>query len=264
MPYAEYPICSELKPFVKVIWSMENDPGEPADFSMRILPDSCVEMVIHYRVPFLTTFKDCSSKQQPKSFVVSQMKRFIEIAPAGEYGFISIRFTAKGAYHFFGLPMKEVADRVVGLENVWGNLARDIEARIADAPAGNKRSDIIQHYLLLQLSKNGHTDRAVDYSLDELYNSGGQISIEQLAFKTGLSNRQLVRRFDQKVGMSPKEFSRIIRFIHATNRLRNKTESIYDISFSCGYFDHAHFFHEFKEFSGLTPGQFQEKRDVFL
>jgi AraC-like DNA-binding protein len=263
MAYQEYYIIEPLRPYVKVVWSMESGPEEPKEFSMRILPDSCVEMVVHYNIPLATTFSDGLSKLQPKSFVISQMKSFIEIAPSGNYGFISIRFNAKGAYHFFGLPMKELAGLVVDLEDVWGHLAKEIQARIAETSTGEVRSAIIQSHLALQLSKNEMADKAVDFTLDEICHSKGRLSMNQLANKTGLSNRQLLRRFDQKVGMSPKEFSRIIRFIHATRLLKTPV-SIYDIAFSCGYYDHAHFFHEFREFSGLNPGQFKERSDVFL
>ncbi|MGH9769443.1 MAG: AraC family transcriptional regulator, partial [Blastocatellia bacterium] len=29
-----------------------------------------------------------------------------------------------------------------------------------------------------------------------------------------------------------------------------------ELALACGYFDQAHFIHEFKEFSSLTPGQY--------
>lgn len=264
MAYVEYPIVNQLRPFVKVIWSMESDPGEAPEFSMRILPDSCVEMVIHYFEPLETTFSNGECKVQPKSFVVAQMKSFIELAPTGRYGFMSIRFSAQGAYHFFGIPMKAIVNDVVHLDDAWTSHSRDIRERVQDATTGAERASIIQQFLLLQLRKNGEFDKAIDYSINELYLSKGQLSIGELASKTGLSNRQLIRRFDQKVGMSPKEFSTIIRFINAAHLLRDKTKSIYDISFLCGYYDHAHFFHDFKRFSGLNPGQFQERSNVFL
>ncbi len=264
MAYAEYPIAPELRPFVKVIWSMENDPGEIPQFSMRILPDTCVEMVIHYSQPLSTTFSTSKKEIQPTSFVVAQMKSFIELEPTGPYGFMSIRFTAQGAYHFFGIPMKEIANDFVDLNNVWKSFADNLTDQVQLGLNGSQRSNIIQQALSLQLRKNGQFDKAVDYSVDQLYLSNGQLTIEELADKTGLSARQLVRRFDQKIGMSPKEFATIVRFIHATNLLREGKQSIYDIAYSCGYYDHAHFFHDFKRFSGLNPGQFQERSDVFL
>jgi AraC-like DNA-binding protein len=264
MAYAEYPIVPELRPFVKVIWSMENDPGEDPQFSMRILPDSCVEMVIHYSRPLETTFSNGARAVQPVSFLVAQMKTFIDLAPTGPFGFMSIRFSAQGAYHFFGIPMKEIVNGVVGLNEIWKSLADELTDRVQSAANGADRSSLVQSHLLLQLRRNGGFDKVVDFSLNEIYQSNGQRSIEQLAAKTGLSNRQLIRRFDQKVGMSPKEFATIIRFIHATRLLKDESKSLYDISYLCGYYDHAHFFHDFKKFSGLNPGQFQERSNVFL
>lgn len=264
MAYAEYPIVPELRPFIKVIWSMENDPREVPQLTMRILPDTCVEMVIHYSRPLSTTFSNGTKVVQPLNFVVAQMKSFIEIAPTGAFGFMSVRFSAQGAYHFFGIPMKEIVNGVVDLNGLWKSLADEMTDGVLSATNGTDRSKVIQKYLLLQLRKNGQFDKAVDYSLSELYRLNGQLSIEQLAAKTGLSNRQLIRRFDQKVGMSPKEFSTIIRFIYATRLLKDETKSLYDISYLCGYYDHAHFFHDFKKFSGLNPGQYQERSDVFL
>ncbi|HZY78402.1 MAG TPA: helix-turn-helix domain-containing protein [Cyclobacteriaceae bacterium] len=264
MAYVEYPISTELQPFVKVIWSMESEPDETPDFSMRILPDSCVEMVVHYRQPLITTHADGNRQLQPHSFVVAQMKNFIELAPSGRYGFMSIRFSAFGAYHFFQQPMKEIVNHVVDLNHVWKTIAGDMIDKVAIARTGFERSSIIQDYLRLQLSRNSGYDKVVDYSLRELYSSGGKIGMGQLASKTGLSNRQLVRRFDQKVGMSPKEFSNILRFINATRLLRESNKSIYDVAYLSGYYDHAHFFHDFKRFSGLNPGQFQNRPNVFL
>lgn len=264
MRYAEYPILPQLLPFVKVIWSMESEPGETPEFSMRILPDSCVEMVVHYKQPLATTCANARRDLQPTSFVVAQMKSFIDLSPTGHYGFMSIRFSARGAYHFFRQPMKEIVNDVVDLNNIWKMIAKDIEERVGTAKTGQERSSIIQHYLIQLLNQNGEYDQVIDFSINELVLAKGQISIEQLAAKTGLSNRQLIRRFDRKVGMSPKEFSSILRFINATHLLRAKENSIYDVAFSCGFYDHAHFFHDFKRFSGLNPGQFQERSDVFL
>lgn len=263
MAYAEYQIVPDLKPYVKVIWSMEDDPGEVPEFTMRILPDTCVELVIHYRRPLTTTFSDGELQIQPASFVVAQMKSFIELAPTGSFGFMSIRFTAKGAYHFFGIPMKEIVNGVVDLGDVWKCFASEITDRVQNAGTGPGRSEIIQNFLLLQLRKNSEVDKAVDFALDELHSSKGQVSIEQLGIRAGLSSRQLIRRFDQKVGMSPKEFATIERFIHATQLLRDGSRSIYDIAFLCGYYDHAHFFHDFKKFSGLNPGEYRQRSDVF-
>ena len=76
--WREHPVPLALAPFVKCIWSQESD-GPILDASReRILPDSCVELVIHFQDPFRTHFADGTNALQPHSFVVGQMKRFLE------------------------------------------------------------------------------------------------------------------------------------------------------------------------------------------
>ena len=257
MQYQEYYIEPLLRPFVKVIWSMENDTALFDAVPMRILPDTCVELVVHFADPYKTTYSNNTCMIQQQSMIVAQMKNFIEIQPNGKTGFIAVRFSAWGAYHFFGIPMKEVANGETGLQDVWKDLATEIEERIFSEQTNNHRIKIIQQYLFAQLSKNGRFDNAIDFCLTEISSAKGCISIEDLAYKTGISNRQLIRRFDNCIGLSPKEFSRITKFIHSLNYLKqfpekNFTETGYD----CGYYDQAHFIRDFKEYSGLTPTEY--------
>lgn len=262
MVYQEYPIAEPLKPFVKVIWSMESE--ECWAPPMRILPDSCVELVIHFNQPYKTTYSNNTSEIQPQSFVVAQMKNFIEIEPNGKIGMISIRFSAQGAYHFFGMPMKEIANGIVDLKLIWNNLAKEIEERIVESTNTEQRIQKIQHYLLAQLHKNGKADLTVDYCLNLIYSSKGQIRVEDLSFKTGISNRQLVRKFNMSIGLSPKEFTRIIKFIGSLDYIKsNRETNLAEAANHCGYYDQAHFIHDFKEYAGLTPTQFLTLENVF-
>jgi AraC-like DNA-binding protein len=257
MQYQEHYIEPSLRPFIKVIWSMENDTVTFGGTPMRILPDTCVELVIHYSDPFLTTFSNDTTSIQGHSFIVAQMKNFMEIQPNGKVGLIAVRFTAWGAYHFFGIPMKEVANGETALQFVWNTLAGEIEDRIASASANNQRIQIIQQYLLFQLAKNGKFDHAVDFCLNEISLAKGQLTIEELSYKTGISNRQLVRRFNNCIGLSPKEFARITKFLHSLDYLRQfPQKSLTEVGYECGYYDQAHFIRDFKEYSGLTPGEY--------
>ena len=231
---------------------------------MRILPDSCVELVIHFNKPYKTTFSDNKTEIQPQSFVVAQMKSFIEIEPNGKIGMMSVRFSAQGAYHFFGMPMKEIANGIVDLKLIWNNLAKEIEDRIVTCSNSDHRNQIIQNYLLIQLAKNGKADVTLDKSLALIYSTQGQIRADKIASEIGMSNRQLVRKFGNSIGLSPKEFTRIIKFIGSLNYLKTKRDSnLAEAAHSCGYYDQAHFIHDFKEYAGLTPSQFLTLDNVF-
>ena len=55
--------------------------------------------------------------------------------------------------------------------------------------------------------------------------------------------------------MSPKEFGRISRFLHALQLLTaGNHRSLTGVALDCGFFDQAHFNHEFRELAGMSPG----------
>src|SRR5437899_1517127 len=67
-----------------------------------------------------------------------------------------------------------------------------------------------KNYCSHACAKNGRYDRMVDRCLQLIETGCGQSSIAELASEIGASSRQLTRRFQNAVGMSPKEFSRYI------------------------------------------------------
>jgi AraC-like DNA-binding protein len=117
---------------------------------------------------------------------------------------------------------------------------------------------------VLQLARNGKVDVTLDRSLTLIYSTRGQIRIDEIAAKLGLSNRQLVRKFNNSIGLSPKEFTRVIKFIGSLNYLKvNPKRNLAEAAYTCGYYDQAHFIRDFKEYAGLTPSQFLALDNVF-
>lgn len=253
----EYPLHASLTPFVKCIWSQESDQAIFSTGRERILPDSCVELVFHFHDPFLTLFPDGSTALQPQAFVVGQMKRFLEIEPAGRMGIIAVRFLARGAYLFFQRPLNEVAAGIVDLEDIWKQRAHELTERIALANGMTERVRIIEEALLGLLAQNGRNDRTVDRCLQLIEAERGQINVAKLAANLGVSNRQLTRRFRQAVGLGPKEYARVSRFLHVIHCLSEREpRTLTETAIACGYFDQAHFNHEFREMAGMAPGEF--------
>jgi hypothetical protein len=56
--FREYQVHPSLAPYIKCIWSQESDHAIFDAGRERILPDSCVELVFHFRDPFRSHFAD--------------------------------------------------------------------------------------------------------------------------------------------------------------------------------------------------------------
>jgi AraC-like DNA-binding protein len=263
MRIRDYPVHPDLAPFVKCVWSLESDAPIRDAPRERILPDSCVELVFHFADPFRSHFVNGESAVQPRSFVVGQMRRFLEIEPEGRAGFVAVRFHARGAYLFFHRPLSEVAAGVVDAEDLWRDRAREWTERVALARDMAARVRLIEGALLALLGENGRTDAAVDRGLQLIEASGGQIRVAELAAEIGVSCRHLTRQFQRAVGLSPKEFGRVSRFLRAVKLLGEGNHgSLMDVALACGFFDQAHFNHEFRELAGMSPGELATFPDV--
>lgn len=92
----------------------------------------------------------------------------------------------------------------------------------------------------------------------EVYESGGRIAVDELSCKYNISTRTLQRLFKLSLGITPKEFIKIVRFRQVLKRLQDSSsrESLLRIAFETGYYDHAHLTREFKRYAGLNPVDF--------
>ncbi|HEX8440223.1 helix-turn-helix domain-containing protein [Archangium sp.] len=80
-----------------------------------------------------------------------------------------------------------------------------------------------------------------------------------LADALHLSPRTLQRAFKERVGFSPRTYSRIARFQEALSALRTEpTRSLSEVAYQIGYADHAHMTREFRELTGRTPSDFRQ------
>ena len=85
-------------------------------------------------------------------------------------------------------------------------------------------------------------------------------SLDSLSKKAYLSARQLERKFDERIGVSPKTFLRITRFNQSYwMRLKQPKLDWLSIAVSCGYSDYQHLAKEYKAFANTTPNMFFEE-----
>ncbi|MDD4868954.1 MAG: helix-turn-helix domain-containing protein [Kiritimatiellae bacterium] len=88
------------------------------------------------------------------------------------------------------------------------------------------------------------------------------ISIRELARLSGLSPRQLERKFRATFGVSPQQFLIKTRLLAACRALRETIKSLAEIAFDSGFGDQSAFTRHFRRHIGMTPGQFRRKEVV--
>jgi methylphosphotriester-DNA--protein-cysteine methyltransferase len=85
-------------------------------------------------------------------------------------------------------------------------------------------------------------------------NTLGKTDLADVAAKLSIAVKTMERDFHRGIGLSPKEFARIIRFNKVLNSLNSGPRmNIHDLVYQCGYYDQSHLINEFREFTGTTP-----------
>lgn len=217
---------------------------------IRVLPDTCVELFINYTS---TPIAIISNKTYRHSIITYRTSRPIDVQMRKGSGCLAICFYPGMAYRFFHLPMHELTDTTALLADVWKGMATQIEDELANAPTNYERAAIAQQYLLQQLARS-KADKQVGYCLHQANHSVDVLSVQQLANDTGISQRHLSRRFQKHIGLSPKEFLRVSRFVRSLQHLKKfPALSLTDIAYESGYYDQAHFIRDYKIYAGYTP-----------
>ena len=82
------------------------------------------------------------------------------------------------------------------------------------------------------------------------------ITLDELVSRTDFGKSYLLRLFAKQVGVSPYRYLQNIRLGQAKKLLEAGVPPV-DAAGLTGFSDQSHFTHYFKDFIGLTPGQYQ-------
>lgn len=238
-----------VEPYVEFYWTLEVESS--AGYEQRIIPDGRTGIILNFASPF-ESHANGVWKSQPRCFFVGQITGPLLLRPAGAAKMIGIQFRPNGAAQLLGLPISELTDSAIALDDLQHKLFRQLEwvRALPSAPQSIKALDNI----LRSFSERVRIDdRLVSYAIGNIERAGGSVSIKDVAARAGCSTRQLERRFRNSVGISPKLFSRMQRFQDVLRVAGGPDSDWIKAAVRCGYYDQAHLIRDFREFSGKTP-----------
>ncbi|WP_300485165.1 helix-turn-helix transcriptional regulator [Flavobacterium sp.] len=258
MYYKTFDPAPELRELIKCYWILES-PEEAVPERQTIVPDGCMEMIFHYGDLYRQYLADGSNIVQPRCFVIGQLTQPLEIEPTGTTGIFSVRFLPGGFLPFANLPIREMENTAVSLEQLFGNDGLEMEQKILNTPSVTERIQHIERFLLDRLTDAKTIDRIIKTTVETILTANGQLTIEAVSKQTHANRRQLERKFATTIGLSPKQLSKMVR-LQATLKmmLNNQFTSLTTLAYENEYYDQAHFSKDFKELTGFTPKEFYD------
>jgi len=260
--YREESPGSGLEPYVECFWYLADDGGSGPRPLERLLPIGSIEVVLHHRSAFREWPGGAAPRTLDRGVVAGQMTGPLYVQPAGPVETMGIRFRPGGAYPFFGARLEELTDRIIGFSDVWGSEGARLEERLLAARSDPERVEIAEEFLLRRLA-SGRRDERVEAVAGEIRRQRGLASVSDLARSSGLSARQLERRFAAALGLPPKILCRVVRFQSLVRGLSRRASPDWAaLASDFGFFDQAHLINEVRRLSGLTPRGLVERRSA--
>ena len=235
MPYRELSGPGRRAPHVACVW--QRDP-EPAAHAHRIVPDGCADVVW----------------VQGRQLAIAgpQTEARVSEIPAGAAA-LGVRFRIGAAGSALGVPARELLDRSVALEDVWGLGARRLAERLDAAATPDEALAAFTAAIERRLPAPTELDTLVRAAA--LRAARPRAPVEALGDGLGVGERQLRRRFLDAVGYGPKTLQRVLRFQRflALARAPHADSDLAGLAFAAGYADQAHLTRECRRLAGLPP-----------
>ena len=255
-----------LDRFVESIWVCRHD-ATPRTLE-RVLPTGAPQLVINLREDETRLYREsdrgyvCASS--PGSILTGITTRAQIIDTDEQADVAGVAFRPGGTVPFVAIPANELSDRDVPLEAVWSPPAAGrLREQLLAAPSSAARLDVLEA-ALCGAWRDRDRHPAVTLALAAFRRRPSVARVADVTAAIALSPKRFIERFKAEVGVTPKRYCRVLRFQQAVAEAhRAHGPSWTDVAAACGYFDQAHFIHEFQEFSGLTPRAYDAGKTAF-
>lgn len=250
MNFTTYIPTDRLKPFIRLYLIIESRDG----LVNRVLPDTSLVMAFRFK-GHVSYQANNITKDLPSSVVTGLRKSGRLINYSKESANILVLFKEAVAGALVKEPLFELFGDSVPLDALDDYPdSSHIEEQLSGASTNAQRITLVEQYLLSKLL-DYNPDKLISTALNRIRSSRGNIRIKELADSLCISLDAFEKRFRSVVGVSPKQFSFIIRMKSVVNNGLAKN-SLTETAVNAGYFDQPHFNKDFKLFTGQTPTEF--------
>ncbi len=245
-----------LFPFIKSFWRLNVSDLIETAYEEEIIPDGHHEIIFHLSYePAKRKTGSGEWRDEPVAFFAGQdLGSFkVQLKPGAIiYG---IRFQPHTQALFFNFPASITTDHPLSLDDVakadslWDCISEQPERTFS-----NLERFFLKEMSLLNVPNAFHY---VNASVQEILRRKGDIKIDGLVKRTGISVKHLDNSFQKFVGVNPKTFCNIIKFNHFIDyRKNNPSKSLTECALEANFYDQSHLIHLSNAITGKSPKEY--------
>lgn len=235
--YQEFKPSKHLENYIYCYWQLKTKQNLDKPFIYRVVSDGCIDIFFEFENP-------------ENNFVMGFCRKYTEFELGKCFNYFGIRFLPSFFPLFFNINAKKLSNKSQELNIIVAELSNWISNIRQGQQITRQCNAKLESILKIQ---EQFIDKRFYNAIIEILVKHGNLDVEK-ELLTGLSPRQLRRKFNYYLGTTPKAFANVVRFQHILNAKPSK-QSLKEnkIYFDVGFFDQAHFIKSFKTFYGVTP-----------
>jgi AraC-like DNA-binding protein len=220
------------------------------------VPVAQLPLIVNFGSPWAASDTPDGPRELHDSFFAGLFDRSTYVVADGAASCVQINLTPLGARLLFGLPMHEVVNRIVALDDVAPHGIAGLDSMLQDRADWESRFALLDDVFVARLSRVRNPAPDIAWAWAALERTHGRAPVGWICDRLGRSRRHLATRFKEEIGLPPKTVARIMRFERAVSLLGRRDAPLAEIAFECGYYDQAHMNRDFREFAGTSPAAF--------
>lgn len=228
MDYAELPLPAALDGLVAAVWTATVPVDGDDTVALEAVPDGCIELIRRH------LGRSEWRREQPPLFATGLATCTARLRLGAGAAFTGIKLWP-WAWHALGGP------RCSGFADDWIAIEDPALTALTNGDAQAIPDRLVKTFAKVKVSPLGAAILASK-------------TVAGIAQRSGLSHRQLQRRFVCEFGMPPRSYLRLLRFRGALAEVQARSETLADTAAAQGYADQAHMARDFRSLAGLPPG----------
>lgn len=205
-------------------------------------------------------------QHKPRLVVTGQYTELLHrYSATREFLMVQAVFYPGVLHRITGIPFLELQNSFIDLEALFPREGREVMEQLLyarDYPAIMATIDAF----IGQLAKRAKIEpRPIDQVTLHMLQHPGKYSMDWYTREACLSQRQFERKCYDYIGVSPKQFAQICRFVQSYDmRQKNPGLDWLSIAVACGYHDYQHLIRDYKRFANDRPNSLFEAESQAL
>jgi len=259
MEYKEYTPPKELTHLIECYWT---NTLVPEDFQQNydyIVPDGNTEAIFMLNGNYLRKDeKNNHSQLVEYCSLVPAFKKEVKVYQKPYTTCLGARFRPGAIQQLTNYSLADLSAPTYPLEELMPELAElAMDEAIKQTPATliiKKIND-----WLIKQTTSPKKNQTTTMFISKTIKNKGSILIKDFCSSFGIHKSTLEKNFKHETGLSPKQYSNLIRFNNLLNSMLFNSLNLTKTGYDLGYFDQSHMIKDFKKIVGFSPTDFLNK-----